>query len=95
MEAIGQADITLLIADRPHCFFEELESGPVFRSFPNGQLFTNDVANLLLDILKKGYVPFNRRNTTIEMCYEMGWVHRVAGEKNEDIVVLPSHLHEW
>ncbi|KAL4933727.1 uncharacterized protein BDV17DRAFT_250374 [Aspergillus undulatus] len=78
-------------------FFRYLEDQVVFRSFPAGKDLTPEAAETLSKILEEGNMQYGSDDDAgMQLCYKRGWFHRISvGEFNEDdVVVLPSRLHE-
>lgn len=48
---------------------------------------------MLSRILEEGMFSFNIDDENIKICYQNGWMYRVA-QDDGDIAVLPSPLHE-
>ncbi|RAH87698.1 hypothetical protein BO86DRAFT_300133, partial [Aspergillus japonicus CBS 114.51] len=80
-------------------FFRSLMQYAAGRSFPDhhDSTFTSKVVDVLGQILAKGSIRFDIKDVAMRTCYERGWAHRSSGlewDEDENVLVLPSHVHE-
>ncbi|KAL4818104.1 hypothetical protein BDW67DRAFT_183386 [Aspergillus spinulosporus] len=77
--------------------FGFLRNQAVFRSFPAEKDLTPEVVETLSNLLEEGNTRYGGVEIPgMQLCYRRGWVHRISvGQFDEDdVVVLPSRLHE-
>ena len=73
--------------------FDKLRTKPVNRSFLDKSRATNGISVILSKITEEGSMSFDINDASIKVCYQKGWIHRVAMD-GDDVAVLPSRLHE-
>jgi len=74
--------------------FQKLRNESVHRSFPVILKATNGISDTLNKITEEGSIPFDINDASIRFCYQNGWIHRVLLDDNDEVAILPSHLHE-
>lgn len=73
--------------------FRKLCHRTISVTFPDVAKLKTGGYNMLNRILEEGKIPFNMDDENIKICYQNGWIYRVARDDG-DIAVLPSPLHE-
>lgn len=92
---ISKEHISDALADDRHVF-ENIESTPVYRSFPSKANLSPNCTRFLKGLLSHKILPFDPDDPVAKECNENGWIHTDARDQHgtELVCFLPTRIHE-